>query len=57
VVLCVARDWRQQPLSRHDLTLGGIMAAASVIGAVIVARQAHRLSVVAGIPQGKLSRC
>jgi uncharacterized membrane protein YfcA len=44
VVLSVARRWGQQPLSRDDLTLGGIMAAASVVGAIIGARQAHRLS-------------
>jgi uncharacterized membrane protein YfcA len=44
VVLSVARRWGQQPLSRDDLILGGIMAASSVVGAVIGARQAHRLS-------------
>jgi uncharacterized membrane protein YfcA len=44
VVLSVARRWGQQPLTRDDLTLGGIMAATSIVGAVIGARQAHRLS-------------
>ncbi|MFO0887991.1 MAG: sulfite exporter TauE/SafE family protein [Isosphaeraceae bacterium] len=44
VVLSVARRWGQQPLTRDDLTLGGIMAAVSVVGAVLGARQAHRLS-------------
>lgn len=44
VVLSVARRWGQQPLTRDDLTLGGIMAAVSVAGAVLGARQAHRLS-------------
>jgi uncharacterized membrane protein YfcA len=44
VVLSVARRWGQQPLTRDDLTLGTIMAAFSIAGAVIGARQAHRLS-------------
>jgi uncharacterized membrane protein YfcA len=44
VVLSVARRWGQQPLTRDDLAVGGIMAFASVVGAVIGARQAHRLS-------------
>jgi uncharacterized membrane protein YfcA len=44
VVLSVARRWGQQPLTRDDLALGGIMAASSVVGAVIGARQAHRFS-------------
>src|SRR4051812_43730873 len=44
VVLSVARRWGQQPLTRDDLTLGGIMAVVSVLGAVLGARQAHRLS-------------
>src|SRR3954452_19772820 len=44
VVLSVARRWGQQPLTRDDLTVGGIMAAFSIVGAVIGARQAHRLS-------------
>src|SRR3954465_10233486 len=44
VVLSVIRRWGQQPLTRDDLTLGGIMAVVSVLGAVLGARQAHRLS-------------
>jgi uncharacterized membrane protein YfcA len=44
VVLSVARRWGQQPLTRDDLTLGTIMAALSVAGAVVGAGQAHRLS-------------
>jgi uncharacterized membrane protein YfcA len=44
VVLSVARRWGQQPLTREDLTVGAIMAAFSVAGAVIGAGQAHRLS-------------
>src|SRR4051812_41456104 len=44
VVLSVIRRWGQQPLTRDDLTLGGIMAAVSILGAILGARQAHRLS-------------
>ncbi len=44
VVLSVIRRWGQQPLTTDDLTLGGVMAAASIFGAVLGARQAHRLS-------------
>lgn len=44
VVLSVTRRWGQQRLTRDDLTLGAIMAVASVFGATIGARQAHRLS-------------
>src|SRR5262245_33668078 len=44
VVLRVIRSWGQQSLTRDDLTLGGIMAVVSILGAVLGARQAHRLS-------------
>jgi uncharacterized membrane protein YfcA len=44
VVLSVARRWGQQRLSADDLTLGAIMAVASILGAGVGARQAHRLS-------------
>jgi uncharacterized membrane protein YfcA len=44
VVLSVARRWGQQRLTPDDVTLGAVMAAASVAGAVIGARQAHRLA-------------
>jgi uncharacterized membrane protein YfcA len=44
VVLSVIRRWGQQSLTRDDLTLGSIMAAVSILGAVLGARQAHRLS-------------
>src|SRR5215472_5216585 len=44
VVLSVIRRWGQQRLTPDDLTLGAVMAAASVLGATIGARQAHRLS-------------
>jgi uncharacterized membrane protein YfcA len=44
VVLSVVRRWGQQPLTADDVTLGLVMAATSVLGAVIGARQAHRLS-------------
>jgi uncharacterized membrane protein YfcA len=44
VVLSVIRRWGEQPLNRDDLTLGGVMAAVSIFGATIGARQAHRLS-------------
>jgi uncharacterized membrane protein YfcA len=44
VVLSVARRWGQQRLTDDDLTLGAVMALASIVGAMIGARQAHRLS-------------
>jgi uncharacterized membrane protein YfcA len=44
VVLSVARRWGQQRLSADDLTLGAVMAVASILGATLGARQAHRLS-------------
>jgi uncharacterized membrane protein YfcA len=44
VCLSVARRWGQQRLSADDLTLGAVMATVSILGAVIGARQAHRLS-------------
>jgi uncharacterized membrane protein YfcA len=44
VVLSVARRWGQQRLSHDELTLAGIMAAASILGAILGAKQAHRLS-------------
>jgi uncharacterized membrane protein YfcA len=44
VVLSVVRRLGQQRLSPADLTLGAVMALASVVGAVVGARQAHRLS-------------
>jgi uncharacterized protein len=44
VVLSVARRWGQQRLTPDDLMLGMVMAVASILGAAIGARQAHRLS-------------
>ena len=44
VVLSVARRWGQQPLTRDDLTLGRRHGRRLHLGAVIGARQAHRLS-------------
>lgn len=44
VVLSVIRRRGQQPPTRDDLTLGGIMAAVSTLGAVIGARRYHRIS-------------
>jgi uncharacterized protein len=44
VVLSVARRWDQQRLTADDLTLGAVMAIVSILGAIIGARQAHRLS-------------
>jgi uncharacterized protein len=44
VVLSVARRWGQQRLTADDLTLGAVMALASILGAMIGARKAHRLS-------------
>lgn len=44
VVLRVARRRGQQRFTADDLTVGAVMAAASIIGAIIGAQQAHRLS-------------
>ncbi len=44
VVLSVARRWGLQRLTDDDLTLGAVTALASILGAMIRARQAHRLS-------------
>lgn len=44
VVLSVARRWGQQRWTADDLTLGAVMAIASVLGATLGARQAHRFS-------------
>ena len=44
VVLSVARRWGQQRLTDDDLTLGAVMAVASIVGPIIGAKQAHRLS-------------
>jgi uncharacterized protein len=44
VVLSVARRWGQQRLTADDLTLGAVMAIVSILGAIVGARQAHRLS-------------
>jgi uncharacterized membrane protein YfcA len=44
VVLSVIRRWGQQPLGPDDLNIGVVMAIASVFGAAIGARQAHRLA-------------
>ncbi len=43
VTLSVARRWGQQSWTGDDLALGGVMAVASVLGATLGARQAHRL--------------
>lgn len=43
VVLSVIRRWGQQQLTADDLTVGAVMAVASVLGATLGARQAHRL--------------
>jgi uncharacterized membrane protein YfcA len=43
VVLSVVRRWGQHSLTPHDITIGALMAAASIMGAVIGARQAHRI--------------
>jgi uncharacterized membrane protein YfcA len=43
VVLSVIRRWGQQRLTQDDLTVGAVMAVASILGATIGARQAHRL--------------
>jgi uncharacterized membrane protein YfcA len=44
VVLSVARRWGKQRLTADDVTIGLLMAAVSVFGAALGARQAHRLS-------------
>jgi uncharacterized protein len=44
VTLGVARRWRQQAWTAADLTLGAAMAAASLLGATLGARQASRFS-------------
>lgn len=44
VTLSVSRRWDHQRWSADALTLGAVMGAASLLGAVIGARQAHRLS-------------
>jgi uncharacterized membrane protein YfcA len=44
VVLSVARRWGQQPLTADDLMLGAVMAVVSILGAILGAGQAHRLS-------------
>jgi uncharacterized membrane protein YfcA len=43
VVFSVVRRWGQQRLTPDDLTLGVVMAVASILGATIGARQAHTL--------------
>ena len=44
VVLSVIRRWGQQQPTSDDLTVGLVMAVASILGATIGARQAHRLA-------------
>ena len=44
VTLSVARRWGNQTWSAEALTLGAVMGAASLLGAVVGARQAHRLT-------------
>jgi uncharacterized membrane protein YfcA len=44
VMLGVVRRWGQQEWSRDDLILGAVMMVASLLGAAIGARQAHRFS-------------
>ncbi len=44
VTLSVARRWGSQRWTADALTLAAVMGAASLLGAVIGARQAHRLS-------------
>ena len=44
VTLGVARRWGQQRWTAEDLALGGVMAVASLLGAALGARRAHRLS-------------
>ena len=44
VTLSVARRWGHQAWTADALTLGAVMGAASLLGAVVGARQAHRLS-------------
>ncbi|MFI5386386.1 MAG: sulfite exporter TauE/SafE family protein [Fimbriimonadales bacterium] len=43
VVLSVIRRWGHQRLTPDDLTLGAVMAVASIFGATIGARKAHKL--------------
>jgi uncharacterized membrane protein YfcA len=43
VVLAFLRRWGQQAWPSEDLALAGILVAASIVGALIGARQAHRL--------------
>jgi uncharacterized membrane protein YfcA len=44
VALGVVRRWGQQEWTDHDITLAVVMAVASILGAVIGARQASRFS-------------
>lgn len=44
VTLGVVRRWGQQAWSSDDLILGAVMVAASLLGATIGSRQAHRFS-------------
>lgn len=44
VTLSVARRWGHQTWTADALTLGTVMGVASLLGAVVGARQAHRLS-------------
>jgi uncharacterized membrane protein YfcA len=44
VVLSVFRRWGQQRLTSDDVMLTAVMAVVSVLGAIIGARQAHRLA-------------
>jgi uncharacterized protein len=44
VTLGVARRWGQVRWTRDDLTLGVLMAAASLVGSAVGSRWAHRLS-------------
>jgi uncharacterized membrane protein YfcA len=43
VSLAVLRRWGQHEWNSHTLTLAGVMAASSLLGAVVVVRQAHKL--------------
>jgi uncharacterized membrane protein YfcA len=44
VTLGVLRRWGQQRWTADDLTLGAVMAVASLLGSVLGSRQAHRFS-------------
>jgi len=44
VTLSLARRWGQMRWTADDLAVGGVMAVASVFGATVGARQAHRVS-------------